>query len=85
MSQRSRSRSPPGEQADAIAAVLEVPEFAEEVEAGEAQADPGIASLLGGTPEQFDAGFATSINKNQSEPKSWRDTSLRICFLSQWS
>ena len=73
MSQRSRSRSPPGEQADAIPAGLEVPEFVEEVEVleaevVEAQADPGIASLLGGTHEQCDAGFATIIKTIPSEP-----------------
>ena len=69
MSQRSRSRSPPGVQADAIPAGLDVPEFVEEVEVleaevVEAQADAGIASLLGGTPEQFDAGFAAIIKNN---------------------
>ena len=69
MSQRSRSRSPLGVQADAIPAGFEVPEFAEEVEVleaevVEAQADPGIASLLGGTPEQCDVGFATIVNNS---------------------
>ena len=69
MSQHSRSRSPRGAQADAIPAVLYVPEFVEEVEVleaevVEAQADAGIASLLGGTPEQLDAGFAAIIKKH---------------------
>ena len=68
-SDRSRSRSPRDEQAEAGPAGVDFPDLAEELvfleeEVVLPQADDCIASLLGGTPEQFDVGFAEIIKKN---------------------